>query len=589
MSPAISKAATARTRVLRFRPPEPEPRGEPFLHEFFAGFWHPDGSVRVQAEFPDSIPHRTMSGANWVLFSSRASIHPGEPGLIHGGADPNTAVAFRGYLLDPPLHAYSNTSAIARFPWTSATRLNGVFATASLAADSLVLTTDALGLSPLYYRHIHGGLAFATSTRYLKMESDGADMLAWRLMLHSGYLSNDRTLLRSIRRVPAGCRLVMGRRGLLRSVWFDHSSLPDGARNLDEAALAEIEACFQRAMERCLNLTDFPVLLPLSSGHDSRRILAALRWRGVDFEAMTARVYQKEHRDLDAVYAMAMARDMGFRHRVIEPAPMDQYRRDDEFRCALVDGETQNHTWAIRFFKAFPQKPCLVFDGLLGDILANPGFRLEGLYVSPESDIELITRHCVGDQLEKLLRPRAWPEIEAVREEVRDQLRRIELRDNRAVVAFILLQSRIMTAPWSQQLLPSGHVVVCPYADLEYLQLLLEFSPAEKHQRVVQRLCLQKFWPEYARYPGNRDIPESVPPGSPSRFHEENQVRVDRLLSTAQERGFHSELMQLLNPVARARALACRASRWVLQRSAWYLIPLLEMLDRTQADRASWF
>lgn len=545
--------------------------------------------MRVTVRVPETVSIWQAMGPNWVLISSRASVIAGSPGLIHRDPTGEEAVAFRGYLLEPAVHGYSSTREVLDIRWAAEGRMNGVFAVAQVGASRLVLVTDALGLSPLYYRMYGDGVAFSTSVRYLKCVGDRPDLVGWSQILQAGYMASDRALVEAVKRVPAGCRVIADRGGVRESAWFELGSLPDGRRPVDEAALREVEGAFQTAVDRSLALAKRDVVLPLSSGHDSRRILAALRSRRIRFEALTVRVFQKQHRDLDARYAAMMAADMKFAHRVIEPARGRPFSRDDQRRCALVDGETTLHTWALRLLDALPRSACLVLDGLMGDVLANPGYRIPGLYRSHEQDLELIVQECLPDNLEKICQQGVWPKMEEVREDFRAYLRAIGPRRNLAELAFVLLRTRRMMAPWLLQMLPAGHLAVCPYADLDYVRLLLSLDPQIKGQRVVQRLCLEMFWPEYAAYPGNRDIPENLPPGSGKWQSRENRVRMRRLLGGVLRTGRIRTVGQLLTRRAAARVWLSGLNGWVRDRSVWFAIPLLEMIDRIHPERAAWY
>src|SRR4029453_2651088 len=55
--------------------------------------------------------------------------------------------------------------------------------------------------------------------------------------------------------------------------------------------------------------------------------------------------------------------------------------------------------------------------------------------------------------------------------------------------------------------LPPGALVLFPFLDLDYVRLLFEFVPNDKHRTILQRRCLAEFWPDYYRYPGTRDVP----------------------------------------------------------------------------------
>jgi hypothetical protein len=575
---AVTVDTTTAHRAIRWELPGAE---ADCRDNFFLGLWQPRGSLSCDLLAPAAREVASLRGENWLLASAQSVLHRPARSLVHASAE--GAIAFRGYLLEPPLHSYSDSAAIVDY-WRSRAQSqhNGIFSAASVDArtGALALFTDFFGMSPLYWRQLDSGIAFSTNPRYLSCATDAPDLIAWRELLEIGFISSDRSLTTEIHRVPAGHYLRADAGGTSVQPWFQFDRLPAGERPVDGRSAAQVEAAFRTAMQRCARLAGLRTILPLSSGHDSRRILTALLADRVPFDAMTARVFQKEHRDLDAPYAAEMARDFGLSHRIVEPAPPEQFAADDARRSACVDAETMMHTWALRLFDALPQEPCLLYDGILGDILGNPGFRLPDLYRSPAEDIEVILRACFAETFDGQLNRSRWPEQEALRDDVRGYLRQWLPRPNLAEFAFILLRQRRMTALWSQQLLPPGHVVVCPFVDLDYVRLLLDFIPADKHRTVFQRRCLEEFWPQFARYPGNRDIPSTLPPGSPQLDHAQMVASRKRHSAALRRSGMSTDLTGLLTWRGRIELYAGELSDALFLRAAWYTSPLTEMVLR---------
>ncbi|MCK6372268.1 MAG: hypothetical protein L6Q83_13275, partial [Gammaproteobacteria bacterium] len=283
-----------------------------------------------------------------------------------------------------------------------------------------------------------------------------------------------------------------------------------------------------------------------------------------------------------------MARDLKLQHRVIEPALPAQYARDDLLRQVLTDAETGMHAWVPRLMAGLPSSPVMLLDGIAGDILGNPGFRIPGLYQSRERDIDIILDACLPGAYEHVLARDAWPTTADVREDLRSYLLSLPQEANLAEFAFILLRQRRTTAPWTQQLLPAGHVAVCPFLDLEYLRLLLSFVPADKHATILQRRCLAEFWPELYRYPGTRDIPPDARP---------RPAHIDRALTLASARSTLAEL-ERLGGLARLRALlggrgrlallGSRLSGRMMLRTLWHLGTLEELVLRELDHTPGW-
>jgi hypothetical protein len=352
---------------------------------------------------------------------------------------------------------------------------------------------------------------------------DVPDLIAWRSTIQSGFIGADRSLTKDVFRVPAGVAIRASVSGISSSNWFDFNSLPNGQRSIDEKALRDVEETFQQSVSRCLALSNDAPLLPLSSGHDSRRILAALISRGVDFSSLTVKVRQKGFRDLDAPVAAEMSRDFGFKHSTIERGSIGNIVAADTARRLLTDAETGSHSWAVPLGQALPKRPNVIFDGILGDILGNPGFRMPGMYQSPERDLELILDDSITTAFDNVLRASQWPTADDIRHDISEHLQPFMHRYNMAEFAFILLRQRRSTSSWSQHIMPAGHIIACPYLDLDYISLMLEFRPEHKHETVLQRRCLHRFWPQFASYAGNRDIPKDMPPGDPNY---ERQIEV---------------------------------------------------------------
>jgi hypothetical protein len=360
--------------------------------DFFWGAWHPRRRLVVtRPEPPASVSLASVSGDHWCLLSNTT---PEGAGLVHAPAAAGTAgapldrtmnatsdrlpnrglgaVAFRGYLLDPPLHSWSASPAALRY-WSGDLdrRHNGVFAAVCIdtTGERLEFVTDAFGISPLYWRRESDGLVlFASSARLLRTAGDTIEPFAARMMMSRGALCGDASLVRGVRRSPPATVVTFGPDDVRESRWFDITSLPPGEEPLGSEGLKEAEEVFRQSMRRCVSLMPGETSqLDLSGGDDSRRMLAMLLELGAPFHARTMRSFHAGGLDLDARFAAELSTKFGFPHQVLELADPVTYARDDALFRSLVSSEVGEHSWFFPLIRQLIGKPALVFDGLAGD------------------------------------------------------------------------------------------------------------------------------------------------------------------------------------------------------------------------------
>lgn len=579
----------------------PEPPEHPYREAVFFGVWHPDRALRlVCAAPPPEVVPTTVAGRNWALAGSTA---PGGAALVHAGdpaAGQADAVAFRGYVLEPPLQCWAGSGAVLRYWSADRARHNGVFGVAIVdrSGARLRLISDPFGVAPLFHRTLSDGLVlFANSPRYLVLPGDEPDPLAARTLFHVQYLCGDVSLVPGARRVPPGTSLEFDAGGgPAARRWFDLAALPSGDRPIDDLALDEMEAAFQVAMDRCLRLLPGgPVHLPLSSGDDSRRILAALLRRRVDFLASTVRGVSKGRYDLDGRFAAELARRFGFRHRVLELSEPGQYRRDDRDCRILFGSEVTEHSWLAPLVKGVEPGPSLLFDGLAGDQFgeepweAAVGPRIAAdLYSLDESrKLEVMAELAITSTGSAVLQERAWPPLEELRANLAGFLRRQSLPrgKNRSGLGLVLFRVCRSTALWSHHLLPVGCVPVFPYLDLDHALVALRYDPLEKLPPTVQARCLERFWPEFHAVPGSRRVPDGLPSGPPSTLRGLASGRLDQLRAECADPTC-ARLAGRVKARYRALAVASAASRRLSRRVQWWLDPLLMLESHRVRTRA---
>jgi len=114
----------------------------------------------------------------------------------------------------------------------------------------------------------------------------------------------------------------------------------------------------------------------------------------------------------------------------------------------------------------------IFLDGLGGDALGETGFdRIPHIHSStPEFNRMLIGQAMITDAYDHILQTSKWPSATTIRAELLNYIELLPSGANQAELAFLLLRTRRTIGPWAQQMLPAGHVAVCPYLDLPLYQ-----------------------------------------------------------------------------------------------------------------------
>ncbi len=163
-------------------------------------------------------------------------------------------------------------------------RLDGMFAFAvwELESGSVLLGRDRLGIKPLYYAELKGGLRFASSLPALlaagDLSSDIDPVSLHYYMTLWGAVPGPRTLLKAVRKLPPGHLLRIGPDGAIssRRYWRLEITQSEEDEGLDPQQWRELTAtALRRAVRRRL-IADIPVGVLLSGGLDSSLIVALM-------------------------------------------------------------------------------------------------------------------------------------------------------------------------------------------------------------------------------------------------------------------------------------------------------------------------
>lgn len=153
-------------------------------------------------------------------------------------------------------------------------RLNGMFAFAlyDLAQHRLLLARDHLGIKPMFYARINGGLAFGSEIKAVLPALDRSPSVRYESLqeyLVFRYVAWDRTFYEDVHRLPPG-HVATWERGRLtvRRYWSPtHATLSATTRDIASSA-QQLETHLERAVRSQL-MSDVPLGAFCSGGIDS--------------------------------------------------------------------------------------------------------------------------------------------------------------------------------------------------------------------------------------------------------------------------------------------------------------------------------
>jgi len=174
-------------------------------------------------------------------------------------------------------------------------RFEGMFAFAIWDDEQhqLLLARDRMGIKPLYYAPVEGGVRFASNTQaLLEYEDINTDIdpvgLHHQLTLHA-VIPAPHTILKGIKKLEPGHWLIVNPDGQMykKCFWYLEAKRPDLLNGLpapktEKEWIDAIHVSLKEAVYKRLTASDVPVGVLLSGGLDSSLLVALLAEAGVE-------------------------------------------------------------------------------------------------------------------------------------------------------------------------------------------------------------------------------------------------------------------------------------------------------------------
>jgi hypothetical protein len=546
---------------------------------FFWGCWS-ESQLDLHLEGTQSTGIAVHRRHNWAVVTS--STDHRENRLVEPSRTvEKQAILFRGYLLDPPLSSFSAPERIEAY-WDGplARRHNGIFVSILLGTpkSGLAIVGDAFGVMPLYLREIGDVTLFASAASLLLVKDDHYDPVGLSFSLSAGYTLADRTLIEGVTRLsPAAIYQRLNGR-IERKQWYDFGRLADGASEVTDAVLSENQELFAQAVMRVCRVADRPLLVPLTGGYDSRRIVGQLLTAGCDFETATVQTGDTHGLDTDFQWARFLTSSLGIRHQEIAFPDAENWRLLERRRVQLFNCETRGHTWSLPLFDHLRDKRICLLDGLAGDFT---GGSIHAWNFQWQHNDHLKTRDSIADHfaptyITNIYHADFVSSAAELRELIIDYYDALPSAPNTAEIFYLLSQSARSTAPWSFKQSSSERLILCPYLDLDFIEMTYRICPRAKQKYNMQHGCLARYSPLVASFGKPYILPNAA-----TRLEE--MIKCNTTLSSREYiRNYHRRSQMTHDnraPLKLRYAIAARLSvhiPTVANRIDWWLKPLLE-------------
>ena len=410
---------------------------------------------------------------------------------------------------------------------------DGIFAGWTWDGSRLVVRTDRYGASPLFLWASKTQIAVSPSLLAILECGAPADLdgPALSVFLRLGYFLGDDTPFTAIRTVAPGAEMVW-ESGVLTSRSAGRPTQPLTATSRQQAIDGFIDLCHRSIQRRLPAGRD--VVMPLSSGRDSRHILFELRAAGVRPRCVTVPRYAPRSSE-DARIAPLLATAAGVPHTLLQ---QNSSRCTAEIRKNwLTHLCADEHAWYMAIVDEVSGRTSVMYDGLGGALsVPNRYHSFAALDLIARGQFETLAGRWLDsfgvrseDALRRVIRREFLTAVS--REAAVDRLAR-ELESHGAVPDPIKsfnfwnrIRRELALTPFS--LLRDVPTVFVPYLDHDVYDFLMGLpptvmSPTLNDGKAFHTAAIDRAFPQFATLPyEDKKAPSTCARAHNTRFAKE--------------------------------------------------------------------
>lgn len=448
--------------------------------------------------------------------------------------------------------------------------------------NEVIIGTDKLGFSPLYYSRQKNAVHFSTSLTVLKyrLGEITPNYEAWEELLNLSTILGDKTTVKEISRLGYGYRIHISRDKInFKRFWSPE--IPEQCGS--ERFIERNNDLLIEALEKTRSYPNSKIVL-MSGGEDSRRLGITANSINLPVTFATQEVGLSFGADENVAIAQEVAKCLSVPFiRVPLPDKEEYYNNwlKRDFWCGF---ETHYHNWSFPLARNIPTNS-LIYDGMAGDVAINGHWARIYPNRYRGNDIDKIAQNITRENyVFKFDKSRV--DI-SLFERVREQLQLLPDCPARMDYFCLLNRARRNISISAQIYSLEGHKTCYPFLYYPLFMQSLSLNPIEKTKIYYQRECMKKLNSKAAAIPTTRDNLTS-------------EYLIDRVAQHKEMQEFFSRncninpVVARLFPELRRRIRISKLLSWTRiyafdRRSQWLLMPLyrlsnfLEWIDDNNA------
>ncbi len=370
--------------------------------------------------------------------------------------------------------------------------------------QEIIIGTDKLGFSPIYYSLKDENLFFSTSLTLLKYKISkvSPDYEAWDEILNIGDILGNKTTIKEIKRLNPGMRIHINEGKVSYKTFWD-AEIPE---QFDiNTYVKKNNELLSEALELTRKMENTKIIF-LSGGEDSRRIGVSAAAMELPFIFATQEAGYLGGEDKDTKIAGMVSECFNREWIQSEIPSIENYYSNYVIRDYWLGYETNQHEWILPLLKKIPPNS-LIYDGIAGDVTINAGVFRPYCYPTlidyyKDKDVDKIARIICGAEI---MFPMMRSKLDSsCFERVRNIILEYPECPHRVNYFYLITHTRRNIQLMAQLYNLMGHKTCFPFLYYPLFMQSLSITPDLQLRFFYQKECMKELNPGVANIPSTK-------------------------------------------------------------------------------------